>query len=84
MKKMMKLNIAICDDNKLVLENEKALIEETLKEMGMPYKMDKYQNPETTKWPRDLKLLLNEFSVNTGNSEFQYYFKASIENLMEL
>lgn len=38
MKKMMKLNIAICDDNKLVLENEKTLIEETLKEMGMPYK----------------------------------------------
>lgn len=46
MKKIMKLNIAICDDNKLVLENEKALIEETLKEMGIPYKMDKYQNPE--------------------------------------
>lgn len=46
MKKMMKLTIAICDDNKLVLENEKTLIEETLKEMGMPYKMDKYQNPE--------------------------------------
>ena len=46
MKKMMKLNIAICDDNKVVLENEKTLIEETLKEMGMPYKMDKYQNPE--------------------------------------
>lgn len=43
MKKMMKLTIAICDDNKLVLENEKTLIEETLKEMGMPYKMDKYQ-----------------------------------------
>ena len=41
MKKIMKLNIAICDDNKLVLENEKALIEETLKEMGIPYKMDK-------------------------------------------
>lgn len=41
MKKMMKLTIAICDDNKLVLENEKTLIEETLKEMGMPYKMDK-------------------------------------------
>ena len=35
MKKIMKLNIAICDDNKLVLENEKALIEETLKEMGI-------------------------------------------------
>lgn len=35
MKKMMqKLNIAICDDNKLVLDNEKTLIEETLKEMG--------------------------------------------------
>ena len=32
MKKMMKLNIAICDDNKLVLDNEKTLIEETLKE----------------------------------------------------
>lgn len=46
MKKMMKLNIAICDDNKLVLDNEKTLIEETLKEMGIPYKMDKYQNPE--------------------------------------
>ena len=46
MKKMMKLNIAICDDNKLVLDNEKTLIEETLKEMRIPYKMDKYQNPE--------------------------------------
>lgn len=45
---------------------------------------DKYQNPETTKWPKDLKLLLNEFSVNTGNPDFQYYFKTSIENLMEL
>ena len=30
MKKMMKLTIAICDDNKLVLENEKALIEENV------------------------------------------------------
>ena len=28
MKKMMKLNIAICDDNKVVLENEKTLIED--------------------------------------------------------
>ena len=27
---MMKLTIAICDDNKLVLENEKTLIEETM------------------------------------------------------
>ena len=60
MKKMMKLNIAICDDNKLVLENEKALIEETLKEMGIPYKMDKYQNPENlikNAWQYDLVFL---------------------------
>ena len=60
MKKIMKLNIAICDDNKLVLENEKALIEETLKEMGIPYKMDKYQNPENlikNAWQYDLVFL---------------------------
>ena len=37
MKKIMKLNIAICDDNKLVLDSEKTLIEETLKEMGKSY-----------------------------------------------
>ena len=36
MKRMMKLNIAISDDNKLVLYNEKTLNEETLKEMGIP------------------------------------------------
>ena len=60
MKKMMKLTIAICDDNKLVLENEKTLIEETLKEMGMPYKMDKYQNPENlikNAWQYDVVFL---------------------------
>lgn len=34
MKKIMKLNIAICDDNKLVLENEKALIEENVERDG--------------------------------------------------
>ena len=57
---MMKLNIAICDDNKLVLENEKALIEETLKEMRIPYKMDKYQNPENlikNAWQYDVVFL---------------------------
>ena len=57
---MMKLTIAICDDNKLVLENEKTLIEETLKEMGMPYKMDKYQNPENlikNAWQYDVVFL---------------------------
>ena len=58
MKKMMKLTIAICDDNKLVLENEKALIEETLKEMRIPYKMDKYQNPENL-----IKCLAIRFSI---------------------
>ena len=60
MKKMMKLTIAICDDNKLVLENEKTLIEETLKEMRIPYKMDKYQNPENlikNAWQYDLVFL---------------------------
>ena len=67
MKKMMKLTIAICDDNKLVLENEKTLIEETLKEMGMPYKMDKYQNPENlikNAWQYDVVFLDVEMDVN--------------------
>lgn len=68
MKKIMKLNIAICDDNKLVLENEKALIEETLKEMGIPYKMDKYQNPENlikNAWQYDLVFLDVEWMKST-------------------
>ena len=66
---MMKLNIAICDDNKLVLENEKTLIEETLKEMGMPYKMDKYQNPENlikNAWQYDLVFLDVEMDEVNG------------------
>lgn len=69
MKKIMKLNIAICDDNKLVLENEKALIEETLKEMGIPYKMDKYQNPENlikNAWQYDLVFLDVEMDEVNG------------------
>ena len=69
MKKMMKLNIAICDDNKLVLENEKTLIEETLKEMGMPYKMDKYQNPENlikNAWQYDVVFLDVEMDEVNG------------------
>lgn len=66
---MMKLNIAICDDNKLVLENEKTLIEETLKEMGMPYKMDKYQNPENlikNAWQYDVVFLDVEMDEVNG------------------
>lgn len=66
---MMKLNIAICDDNKLVLDNEKTLIEETLKEMGIPYKMDKYQNPENlikNAWQYDLVFLDVEMDEVNG------------------
>lgn len=66
---MMKLTIAICDDNKLVLENEKTLIEETLKEMGMPYKMDKYQNPENlikNAWQYDVVFLDVEMDEVNG------------------
>ena len=65
---MMKLNIAICDDNKLVLDNEKTLIEETLKEMRIPYKMDKYQNPENlikNAWQYDLVFLDVEWMKST-------------------
>ena len=77
MKKIMKLNIAICDDNKLVLDSEKTLIEETLKEMGIPYKMDKYQNPENlikNAWQYDLVFLESTelwrrkvFTISTRN-----------------
>lgn len=66
---MMKLNIAICDDNKLVLDNEKTLIEETLKEMRIPYKMDKYQNPENlikNAWQYDVVFLDVEMDEVNG------------------
>ena len=71
---MMKLTIAICDDNKLVLENEKTLIEETLKEMGMPYKMDKYQNPEN--------LIKNAWQYNV-NKECLLFFVTNHEVYMD-
>ena len=84
MKKMMKLTIAICDDNKLVLENEKTLIEETLKEMGMPYKMDKYQNPENlikNAWQYDVVFLDVEMDeVNGKYSQYQQGMFAVFRN----
>lgn len=58
MKKMMKLTIAICDDNKLVLENEKALIEETLKEMRIHTKWTNTKIPKIL-----LKMLGNTISI---------------------
>lgn len=96
MKKIMKLNIAICDDNKLVLENEKALIEETLKEMGIPYKMDKYQNPENlikNAWQYDLVFLDVEMdevngivaaeSIHNINKECLLFFVTNHEVYMD-
>ena len=96
MKKMMKLNIAICDDNKLVLENEKTLIEETLKEMGMPYKMDKYQNPENlikNAWQYDVVFLDVEMdevngivaaeSIHNINKECLLFFVTNHEVYMD-
>ena len=93
---MMKLNIAICDDNKLVLENEKALIEETLKEMGIPYKMDKYQNPENlikNAWQYDLVFLDVEMdevngivaaeSIHNINKECLLFFVTNHEVYMD-
>ena len=93
---MMKLNIAICDDNKLVLENEKTLIEETLKEMGMPYKMDKYQNPENlikNAWQYDLVFLDVEMdevngivaaeSIHNVNKECLLFFVTNHEVYMD-
>ena len=77
---MMKLTIAICDDNKLVLENEKTLIEETLKEMGMPYKMDKYQNPENlikNAWHKECLLFFvtnHEVYMDYAMNEYAFRF----------
>lgn len=93
---MMKLTIAICDDNKLVLENEKTLIEETLKEMGMPYKMDKYQNPENlikNAWQYDVVFLDVEMdevngimaaeSIHNINKECLLFFVTNHEVYMD-
>ena len=93
---MMKLTIAICDDNKLVLENEKALIEETLKEMRIPYKMDKYQNPENlikNAWQYDLVFLDVEMdevngivaaeSIHNVNKECLLFFVTNHEVYMD-
>ena len=93
---MMKLNIAICDDNKLVLDNEKTLIEETLKEMGIPYKMDKYQNPENlikNAWQYDLVFLDVEMdevngivaaeSIHNVNKECLLFFVTNHEVYMD-
>ena len=96
MKRMMKLNIAICDDNKLVLDNEKTLIEETLKEMGIPYKMDKYQNPENlikNAWQYDMVFLDVEMdevngivaaeSIHNINKECLLFFVTNHEVYMD-
>lgn len=43
----------------------------------------KIQNPDTTKWPRDLKLLLNEFSVGGNDRIFESIYKKEINGLLK-
>ncbi len=42
----MKLNIAVCDDNREELENESELLESVLKEMGVEYEISIFNSPE--------------------------------------
>ena len=78
------------------MENEKTLIEKTLKEMGIPYKMDKYQNPEKlikNAWQYDLVFLDVEMdevngivaaeSIHNVNKECLLFFVTNHEVYMD-